>query len=155
MNYNFFVENNRTFSPYAGQTFNFGPFNYLQRPDELYTLGGFAHYEINPMFDVYTDVMFSDDHTFAQIAASGLFLGSGTNSGLVNVNCDNPLMSAQQRTAIGCGSVIAANGDIPLYVGRRVIEGGPRIDDLRHTAYRFDVGTRGDLGHGWSYDLYV
>jgi outer membrane receptor protein involved in Fe transport len=150
----FFVENNRTFSPFAGQTFNFGPYNYLQRPDERYTLGGFAHYEVNPMFDIYTDVMFSDDHTLAQIAASGLFLGSGTNNGAININCDNPLMSAQQAAALGCGTVLGATDDATLLGGRRNIEGGPRIDDLRHTSYRIDLGARGDLGHGWNYDVY-
>ena len=135
--------------------YNFGPRNYLQRPDERYTLGGFAHYEINPMFDVYTDVMFSDDHTLAQIAPSGLFLGSGTNNGAVNINCDNPLMSAQQgRPARLRHRSLGATDNATLLIGRRNIEGGPRIDDLRHTAYRIDLGSRGDLGSGWSYDVY-
>jgi iron complex outermembrane receptor protein len=152
----YFALPDRTFRPRNGATdfFNFAPDNYLQRPDERYTLGGFAHYEINPMFDVYTDVMFSDDHTLAQIAASGIFLGSGTNNGLQNVNCDNPLLSAQQSGIIGCGTVLGATDDAHVEIGRRNIEGGPRIDDLRHTAYRIDLGTRGDLGHGWSYDVY-
>jgi outer membrane receptor protein involved in Fe transport len=150
----FFAETNRTFTPWNNQVFNFGPDNYLQRPDERYTLGGFAHYEINLMFDVYTDVMFSDDHTLAQIAASGIFIGSGPNAGIQNINCDNPLMSAQQAAALGCGTVLGATDDTHLEIGRRNIEGGPRIDDLRHTAYRIDLGTKGDLGHGWSYDIY-
>jgi outer membrane receptor protein involved in Fe transport len=149
----------RTFIPWASQpinqrAYNFGPRNYLQRPDERYTLGGFAHYEISPMFDVYTDVMFSDDHTVAQIAESGLFLGSGTNNGAVNINCDNPLMSAQQAAAIGCGTVLGGGDNATLFIGRRNIEGGPRISDLRHTAYRVDLGARGELGHGWNYDVY-
>jgi outer membrane receptor protein involved in Fe transport len=152
----FFVNTDRTFRAYNPTTdvFNFGPFNFLQRPDQRYTLGGFAHYEINPMFDVYTDVMFADDHTVAQIAASGIFIGSGTNNGLQNVNCDNPLMSAQQSAALGCGTVVGATDDTHLEIGRRNIEGGPRITDIRHTSYRIDLGTRGDLGHGWAYDIY-
>ena len=34
------------------------------------------------------------------------------------------------------------------------VEGGPRINDLQHTAYRAVLGLRGDLGDAWSYDAY-
>ena len=51
--------------------------NYLQRPDTRYTGGFFAHYQENKQLDIYSSFMFADDHTVAQIAPSGLFLGSG------------------------------------------------------------------------------
>ncbi|HWA92566.1 MAG TPA: TonB-dependent receptor [Rhizomicrobium sp.] len=169
--YFFYQEGNGTpgsgnFVPFTGagdQRFNFGPLNYLQRPDERYTGGFFAHYEINPMFEVYSDFMFSDDHTLAQIAPSGAFLGN-----YFTFNCDNPLMTDQERTAL-CSSDSTGGGCTPVgntgncnvvpgfalvAVGRRDIEGGNRIDDLRHTSYRMKVGVKGDLGSGWSYDLY-
>ncbi len=158
-----------TGTPESGQRFNYGALNYLQRPDTRYTGGFFAHYEVTPMLDVYSNFMFTDDHTLAQIAPSGLFLGTGITSGaFVQVNCDNPLMTAQERQSL-CGH--SASGDactpndatgncniIPgqslLEIGRRDIEGGNRIDDLRHTAYRMVIGAKGDLGSGWSYDVY-
>lgn len=152
--YQFFAQPNRTFTPYANQTFNYAPYNYLQRPDDRYTLGGFGHYEVSPMFQVYTDVMFSDDHTVALTAPSGLFIGTGEFDGAVHVNCNNPLMSAQQASQLGCGTLLGPTDDATLYIGRRNIEGGGRTDDLRHTAYRIDIGTRGALGGGWSYDVY-
>lgn len=37
---------------------------------------------------------------------------------------------------------------------RRNVEGGPRINDLQHTAFRTVIGTKGDLGKGWAYDAY-
>jgi outer membrane receptor protein involved in Fe transport len=153
---NLFPLPNRTFRPYNGSTdfFNFAPFNYLMRPDERYVLGGFAHYEIDPKLDVYVDAMFSDDHTLSQVAPSGLFLGSGTVDGAINVNCDNPLMSAQQAGLLGCGTILGPTADATLLGGRRDIEGGPRINDLRHSAYRIDIGAKGDLGKGWNYDIY-
>ena len=46
-------------------------------------------------------------------------------------------------------------GQALLEVGRRDIEGGDRIDNLRHTAYRMQIGARGDLGDGWTYDVYA
>jgi outer membrane receptor protein involved in Fe transport len=48
----------------------------------------------------------------------------------------------------------AIPGQAELEIGRRDIEGGNRQDDLRHTAYRMQVGAKGDLGDGWSYDVY-
>lgn len=77
-----------------GPRFNFNPTNYFQRPDERYTGGAFADYEITPAIHPYMEVMFMDDHTLAQIAPSGDFGNTFT------VNCDNPLLSAQQRSTL-------------------------------------------------------
>ena len=57
--------------------FNFAPDNYYQRPDERKTAGLFAHYDFSEKASVYTEFMFMDDRTLAQIAASGAFLGGG------------------------------------------------------------------------------
>lgn len=172
------------FVPYtgaAGQTFNYGPLNYLQRPDTRYTAGYFGHYQISPMADVYSSLMFADDHTVAQIAPSGAFYGSGPTNfpgtqspGYLQVNCANPLMTAQENSLLcgqlpgdsfvadpryAAGGYFGGQGNITAgqaltYVGRRDIEGGNRQDDLRHTSYRMKVGMKGDLGSGWTYDVY-
>ncbi|HSQ98514.1 MAG TPA: TonB-dependent receptor plug domain-containing protein, partial [Sphingomicrobium sp.] len=160
--------------------FNYGPLNYFQRPDERYTAGVFANYEINPAIKPYLEFMFMDDHTVAQIAPSGDFGNTFT------INCDNPLMSAEQRTAL-CNSANLINGFLgtfPLAVGagynpnptapplnffdargntyneaymqllRRNVEGGDRQADLTHTSFRGVVGARGDLSSVFSYDAY-
>jgi iron complex outermembrane recepter protein len=67
--------------------FNFAPYNYFQRPDERYTFGTFAEYEISPGAKPYIEAMFMHDHTDAQIAPSGDFSNTTT------INCDNPLLS--------------------------------------------------------------
>ncbi len=179
--YDFFERGNGTagsgtFNPYGAtpsgeKTFNFAPFNYIQRPDTKWTGGFFAHYEANKWLDVYSDFMFTDDHTIAQIAPSGLFLGTGVHGGLVQVNCDNPLMTASERhelcghnslDVLGTPCVVAGDtgncnlvpGEATLEIGRRDIEGGNRNADLRHTSYRATVGVRGDLGDSWHYDVY-
>ncbi|MEO7995410.1 MAG: TonB-dependent receptor plug domain-containing protein, partial [bacterium] len=83
----------QTFVPFSNALrFNYAPQNYYQRPDDRYTAGYFAHYEINKMFDLYSDLLFADDHSVAQIASSGLFLGTGANgSSTYGINCNNPL----------------------------------------------------------------
>lgn len=161
------------FTPY-----NFAPLNYFQRPDERYTAGVFADYEISEALHPYMEFMFMDDRTVAQIAPSGNFGNS------LSINCDNPLLSAEQRAVI-CDTenllisadprdafeVVGNNpGSAPAQffdpvtgaaynrgfaqILRRNVEGGPRRDDLQHTSYRAILGMRGDLSPAWSYDAY-
>ena len=97
----------------AQNIYNFGPLNYYQRPDERYIAGAFADYEITPALKPYLEFMFMDDHTLAQIAPSGDFGNTFV------VNCDNPLMSAEQHAVI-CNDSNLINGflgSFPLAVG--------------------------------------
>ena len=161
------------FTPY-----NFAPLNYFQRPDERYTAGVFADYEVSDSLTAYMEFMFMDDRTVAQIAPSGDFGNS------LSLNCDNPLLSAEQLSVI-CDNenllvstdprdafeVVGNNpGSTPVdffdpvtgaaynrgfaQILRRNVEGGPRRDDLQHTSYRGVIGFRGNLSPAWSYDAY-
>jgi len=163
---------NRTFIP--GITpYNFAPLNYFQRPDERYSAGVFADYEINEHFHPYMEAMFMDDRTVAQIAESGNF------GNTLSVNCDNPLLSAQQRglvcnagnfitQVLDNGFPIHQDGVAPLVFTdpttgaqynkgflqglRRNVEGGPRRDDLQHTSFRIVGGIKGEINKAFSYD---
>ena len=84
---------NRTLLP-GFTPYNFGPLNYFQRPDERYTAGVFADYEISSAIKPYMEFMFMDDRTVAQIAPSGNF------GNTLSINCDNPLLGAGQRAAL-------------------------------------------------------
>ena len=136
--------------------FNFAPQNYYQRPDERKTAGLFAHYDLSDKATVYTEFMFMDDDTQAQVAPSGAFLGSGPGRppffGRYAVNCNNPLLSPSAVDTF-CGGNANA-GDVLLDIGRRNVEGGGRLDDLRHTSFRGVVGLKGDIAEGWNYDVY-
>jgi len=140
----------------ASDQFNFAPFNFYQREDERKTAGLFAHYDFSEKASVYTEFMFMDDRTQAQIAPSGAFLGAGPGAppffGRYAVNCDNPLLSPDAVDAF-CGGDTGA-GDVLLDIGKRNVEGGPRNDDLRHTSFRGVIGLRGDIADGWTYDAY-
>jgi hypothetical protein len=160
--------------------FNFAPTNYFQRPDERYTAGFFANYEVNDWIKPYAEFMFMDNETVAQIAPSGDF------GNTLSLNCDNPLMSAAQAAVI-CDSDNLINGFIGAFptavaapynptpaappitffdafgnpyqqgfaqILRRNVEGGPRRSNLGHTTFRAVIGTKGDLGEDWSYDAF-
>jgi iron complex outermembrane recepter protein len=132
------------FVPWDYTYYNYGPLNYFQRPDERITGGLFGHIELPSGAEAYTEMMFMDDHSLAQIAPSGAFFDTST------LACDNVFFSAQQYNALGCTD---PSDIVPFYVGRRNVEGGPRIDDLRHTSMRSLIGLRGDIGDNWSFDV--
>ena len=88
--------------------YNFAPLNYFQRPDERYTAGAFVDYEISPALHPYMEFMFMNDQTVAQIAPSGDF------GNTLTINCDNPLMSASQRSKI-CNTGNLINGFIGTF----------------------------------------
>ena len=92
----------------APNIFNFAPLNYFQRPDERYIAGAFADYEINSTFKPYLEFMFMDDRTLAQIAPSGDF------GNTLTINCDNPLLSAEQSALI-CNPENLINGFIGTF----------------------------------------
>lgn len=171
-----------TFAPGGGfenglTRYNFAPTNYFQRPDERYTAGFFAKYEVNDAIKPYAEFMFMDDRSVAQIAPSGDF------GNTLTVNCDNPLISPQQRAVI-CDTENLVNGFLGTFpltsftnpgaaplnftdpttgatynrgffqLLRRNVEGGPRAADLQHTQYRGVIGSRGNLNSAFSYDAY-
>ncbi len=129
--------------------FNYGPLNYQQRPDERYTAGAFAHYEFNEHADVYTEIQYINDHTLAQIAPSGAFYGSGP----YQVSCANPLLTTAELGE-WCGGSNTDTDPRYLLIGRRNVEGGNRIDDLTHSAWRFVQGSKGKISDAWDYDVY-
>ena len=100
-----------TITPFTSNLFNFAPLNYYLRPDERYIAGAFADYEISPAIKPYLEFMFMDDHTLAQIAPSGDF------GNTLTINCDNPFMSAAQK------SVICPNNGIAGSIGGSPING--------------------------------
>ena len=136
--------------------YNFAPTNYLQRPDQRYGFGAFAHYEINPHFQAYADLMFMNDNSTAQIAPGGIFATSGPGpGGTFAVNCDNPFMSAQQAGSLCTPAQIASGENVDVAVARRNVEGGGRLTIFDHQEQRYVVGLKGELGGDWSYDGYL
>jgi iron complex outermembrane receptor protein len=137
--------------------FNFNPYNYYQRPDERYTFGAFADYEISSGAKPYLEAMFMDDKSNAVIAPSGAFFGLVTS-----INCDNALMSPEQLATFCVPNNIVGTMLDPvtgntvdlaqLFIAKRNVEGGGRVDALTHSQYRIVGGMRGDLLRGFSYD---
>jgi outer membrane receptor protein involved in Fe transport len=131
------------------QGFNYAPYNYFERPDERWLAGEFAHYKLNEHAEVYSSLMFMDDHSVAAIAPSGSFFGDRN----FTIPCADPLLSSAQANTL-CGAGPYAPGQTATAeIGKRNVEGLPRLADFEHEDYRAQLGVRGDIADGWSYDL--
>ncbi|MDE2149140.1 MAG: TonB-dependent receptor [Gammaproteobacteria bacterium] len=133
----------RTFVPDDGRVFRTQA-TALQRPDKRYTLGGFAHRQFDSHFDVYGSAMFMTDTVSNLLAPGGTFFRT------FNINCDNPLLSGQERGFL-CPN--AGQTEANVSIGKRTVEFGARRDDMRNTEYRIAFGLRGDIVDNWSYDV--
>ena len=165
----------------AQNLFNFAPLNYYQRPDERYIAGAFADYEISPAFKPYLEFMFMDDRTLAQIAPSGDFgntltincdnpLMSAAQFAAICGNPENLINGFLGAFPLAQTAPFNPNPGAPpidffdsrgntynqafFQLLRRNTEGGARISDLRHQAWRGVLGMRGDLSNVFSYDTY-
>ena len=154
----------RAFLP--SDQYNYGALNYFMRPDLRWNAGAFAHFNIDDNHQVYSEFMMMDDDSVAQIAPSAAFIGTGTGTnpytgnpdGMDTINCNNPLLSDQEATTIGCAShspSLSNTQTVEMLLGRRNVEGGPRQTEARHTAYRLVFGSKGQLSENMSYDVYA
>jgi outer membrane receptor protein involved in Fe transport len=168
------VTSDRTFVPGLSR-FNYAPWHFIQRPDKRYTAGGFANFDFSDALQAYAEVMAMKDRTSWQVGPSGDFFNTQT------INCDNPLLSDQQRSLIcrtgnfvGEIPTLDDNGNLleitgaptpfvdpvtgatyfraQLLIALRNIDGGTIEDDLEHKSVRLLGGFKGGLGRGVTYD---
>jgi iron complex outermembrane recepter protein len=139
---------NYTVRPFTSASlYNYGPYNYYQRPDERYTSGAFLHYDFNEHVSVYSNTMWMDDYSVAQVAPAGDFAENGS------FNCSNPFLVANAAAFadLGCTST-AGTTDPNVVILRRNVEGGDRLNSLEHMDIREVIGIKGKIDNVWSYD---
>ena len=156
----FFQQEDGTLVPFVGgsaQTFNFGPFNFFQRPAERFQIYGKGNYEINENHELFASASFTNNFSDAQVAPTASF-------GSYSINCDNPLI--QDNVVQGGGTIasdvfgctaadIAAGNDLSgLAMSHRNVEGGPRNSRLENSAFRLVGGMRGTVADIWDYELF-
>jgi outer membrane receptor protein involved in Fe transport len=149
VNYGFTVDTADQFRNFAAtDLYNYGPLNYYQRPERRYSLGAMGHYEFGEHADVYTQLMFNDYTSDAQVAPSGDFFSTTT------VKCDNPFLPVNSLEAIGCAPAdVTAGTVIPMSIGRRNVEGGGRLQTFANESFRAVAGVRGAINDAWGYDV--
>ena len=146
-----------TLTPFQGgpaETFNFGPFNFFQRPVERFQIFSRSHYEITDDIEAFADLSFNNTKSDAQIAPSASF-------GFWDINCDNPLLQTQQPETLGevFGCVPDPEtgeipDEVPIFASHRMVEGGPRNSNLDLTTWRTVGGLRGTLAEEFDFELF-
>jgi len=154
----------------APASYNFAPKIHYQRPDKRITFGSSLKYEVNEHFKPYLDSMFANTNTRVQIAESGTFFVN-----TLTMNCNDPLLRSfctdlPAGIRIRHGATEDANGnpiDAPevdvlfdpnnmdIQIGKRNVEGGPRISEIESSNFRLASGVEGALNDFWSYNLSV
>ncbi|WP_298198762.1 TonB-dependent receptor [Novosphingobium sp.] len=133
--------------------FNFAPYNIYQTPFERYNVFAQAKYEVADNIEAYGRGIFSKNTVQTIIAPSGIF------GEALNVNINNPFISAAQRATIcganptlDCTAGSTATVAIPA-VYRRTVEVGPRISRFTTTMFDYKVGLRGKITDSLNFDL--
>ena len=144
-----------------GDRFNFAPYNYILTPLERYGVFANLHQQVTPDVNFTAKVLWNRRNSKNQAAPLPLFVGPAAGNGnlldRITIDATNPynpfgtLDSGLNLDGTPDGN--AANYD---FIGRRVVEGGPRryaqkVDTTYGTATldgRFDF-----LGHNWYWDV--
>jgi len=154
-----FQQEDGTLVPFVGgpaQTFNFGPFNFFQRPIERFQIYTKAHYDITDDLELFADLTFNNQTSDAQIAPSATF-------GFWETNCDNPLIQTQQPMSLaevfGCSAQDIADGtDVPVFASHRMVEGGgfnnARSSNIDRSQWRAVGGLRGTLADHFDFEVF-
>lgn len=134
--------------------YNYAALSYQQRQGTRYTGGVFADYEVSEAFHPYMEFMFTDDQSNAQFGPSGAFgvpISVPCSGSAGAYTSTNPLVP---QAILNAACPAAVDGVATIKVRRRNVEGGGRINDFHHTAYRMVAGVQGKIDEHWSYDVY-
>lgn len=143
--------------------YNYAPDNYLQLPQERFTISSFGRYELADNIELYGRGTFAASRVNQQLAPSVL-----VNN--LNFTIDgNPFLNPQTQQVLSdafgavdpetdelindtTGNGISDTGSAVFL--RRMPETGPRaVNDNRNT-YQLMFGARGELTANWDYDIY-
>jgi len=149
-----------TITEFAGgpaETFNFGPFNFFQRPAERFQIYAKGRYELAENLEAFADFSYLTNESDAQIAPSASF-----GIGAYSINCDNPLIQGTPgldlaTDVFGCTAEdIALGNDVDgLTASHRNVEGGPRNSFLENSTFRMISGLRGQFAEHWSFEAFA
>ncbi|SDD20828.1 TonB-dependent receptor plug domain-containing protein [Kordiimonas lacus] len=144
-------------APYsaASDSFNYAPDNFLQLPQERWMASAMAHYQINDSVRMYTEATFVSNKVPQELAPTPAFA-------TIEINPDSPFFTNDVQDAFRVArgdtngdGVLDANdeGNLDVFIGRRMVENGPRQALDTRDAFRVLVGFDGEIGDGWSYDV--
>jgi outer membrane receptor protein involved in Fe transport len=147
--------------------YNFLPITIVQTPFERFGIFAQGNFEVSDAVEIYSQGFFTRTSVVQQNAPSGSFftpfqvplnnqfLSAGARQQICQARIDaDPVLAGRQApTAAQCAPIIASGQEVQLDVGRRFVEAGPRITDLRSTTFEIVVGARGPLTSTLNWDV--
>lgn len=131
-----------------GDAFNYAPDNFLQLPQERYLVHARSHYDLTDQVRGYAEVTFSRNNVPQELAPTPAFVGS------LDVNPDSPFFAPSVQSALDGMRNDDGNATLP-FVGRRMVENGPRQANDTRDGFRFLAGLTGEITDQWTFDAYA
>lgn len=127
------------FVPFS-ERFNFSPYNLVITPNRRTAMFGQANFEILPRTEVYLRGLYNNRQSTNRAAPEPIFIGSDAGTGglgdTLSIDVTNPFNPL--------GYTLDASTNFIL-LGRRPVEGGPRIFEQDVDTFYFGAGLRGDF----------
>ena len=142
----------------AGQVndfYNYAPVNFIQLPQERYTLFTTADYEINEHFEVFVEGRFVQSEVPQELAPTPIFQTS-------TFSLDNsPFLTpaTQQLLSDALGDGVDTDGDgiddtATAFLRRRLVEVGPRQGNDNRQTFQLIGGLRGAINDSMNYEVF-
>lgn len=148
--------------------YNYAPANYLQIPQERYSIYSNVSYDVTDDIEAYAQAVFVTSQTEQLLAPTPIFTS-------LTVNLDNPFLaddpealaaltaiSNAQTTTNADGDTVPnpnsdGNGvaDATFSSGRRFLETGGRLSDIRNDSFQINGGLRGSFSDTWNWDVFA
>ncbi|QJR02051.1 TonB-dependent receptor [Sphingobium yanoikuyae] len=157
---------NGTVLPYCQpeDTYNYAPYNLLQRPLDRFNVAANAHYEVADKITAYAEAYFvnaKNDMILAPDSFTPLTPGAASSTLLIPNYASNPVLPESLRQFFtNNAAIFDTNGDGTAEIvggGRRADELGTRNYRYERQSYQITTGLRGDvslLGSDWKWDAF-
>ncbi len=136
--------------------YNYAPVNYLQLPQERFTMAAFATYDVTDTIEAKIRGVFTSNNVPAELAPTPFF-SSVTIDVTGIAGQTNPYLTAAQTTAFQNAATVGGYSldAYPIYVGRRMVEIGPRNSDQELDSYQLSGDLSGQWSDEWNWDAHA
>jgi outer membrane receptor protein involved in Fe transport len=127
--------------------YNYAPVNYLQMPLSRFSIGVMGNYNLTDRFKAYLEASFVRNEPVQNLAPVPAFSSA-------EINLDNPILTPEARQLFTDNYSCAPNLAC-VFLGKRLLELGPRLVEYERDYSRIVTGFRGELWKGWDIDGWV
>jgi iron complex outermembrane recepter protein len=147
----------------APDTYNFAPVNYLQTPQERYSVTALARYDVTETVEAFAKGNFAASQITTQLAPTPIgnrifrftldnnpFLSAAAKQALNTLGSTTPYTIPAGNPSSGTFTDVDTDGDgifdtVSGVFNRRLTEVGPRISDFQFFGYQLQFGLRGSV----------